>query len=103
MAPHHDRVPAAIDDLIAYRRRHDIPVLIQAAIAHAQFKTIHPFTDGNGRTGRALNQALLRGKGVTRTPLPAAGSTRSGRAALRVRVRTSPLMPGSDERRWRQP
>jgi len=66
VAPHHDRVPAAIDDLIAYMRRDDIPVLIQAAIAHAQFETIHPFTDGNGRTGRALIHALLRGKGLTR-------------------------------------
>jgi len=47
-------------------RRDDIPVLIQAAIAHAQFETIHPFTDGNGRTGRALIHALLRGKGLTR-------------------------------------
>jgi Fic family protein len=66
VAPHHDRVPAAIDDLIAYMNRDDIPVLIQAAIAHAQFETIHPFTDGNGRTGRALIHALLRGKGLTR-------------------------------------
>jgi len=66
VAPHHDRVPAAIDDLIAYMNRDDIPVLIQAAIAHAQFETIHPFTDGNGRTGRALIHALLRGKGLAR-------------------------------------
>ena len=66
VAPHHDRVAPAIDDLIAYMKRDDIPVLIQAAIAHAQFETIHPFTDGNGRTGRALIHALLRGKGLTR-------------------------------------
>ena len=66
VAPHHDRVPAAIDDLISYMKRDDIPVLTQAAIAHAQFETIHPFTDGNGRTGRALIHALLRRKGLTR-------------------------------------
>ena len=64
--PHHERVPAAIDDLVAYMKRDDIPVLIQIAIAHAQFETIHPFTDGNGRTGRALIHALLRGTGLTR-------------------------------------
>ncbi len=65
VAPHHERVPAAIDDLLAFVRRDDIPVLSQAAIAHAQFETIHPFPDGNGRTGRALVQAVLRQKGLT--------------------------------------
>ena len=41
-------------------------MLAQAAIAHAQFETIHPFPDGNGRTGRALIHAMLRGHGLTR-------------------------------------
>ncbi len=63
--PHHTRVPAALDDLIAFSNRLDIPPLAQVAIAHAQFETIHPFTDGNGRTGRALVQAMLRGSGLT--------------------------------------
>jgi len=56
----------AIDDLIAYISREDIPVLEQAAIAHAQFETIHPFTEGNGRTGRALTHSMLKAKGLTR-------------------------------------
>jgi len=43
-------------------RREDIPVLPHAAIAHAQFETIHPSSDGNGRTGRALVHALLRSR-----------------------------------------
>ena len=64
--PHHSRVVDAIDDLVAFMQRDDIPVLAQAAIAHAQFETIHPFTDGNGRTGRALIHAMLHGKGLTR-------------------------------------
>jgi Fic family protein len=51
-------------DLLKFIDRNDLPVLAQAAIAHAQFETIHPFTDGNGRTGRALVQAMLRGKGL---------------------------------------
>jgi Fic family protein len=65
--PHHERVPAAIDDLVAFLARDDLPVLVQAALAHAQFETIHPFPDGNGRVGRALVQALLRAKHVTQT------------------------------------
>lgn len=64
--PHHDRVPAAMDDLIAFAQRDDIPALVHAALVHAQFETIHPFPDGNGRTGRALVHSLLRRKGVTR-------------------------------------
>ena len=66
IAPHQDRVPAAITDLARFARRNDIPVLVHAAIAHAQFETIHPFPDGNGRTGRALIHSMLRAKGLTR-------------------------------------
>ncbi|HEU5271058.1 MAG TPA: Fic family protein [Jatrophihabitans sp.] len=64
--PRPDRIPAAISDLERFLLRDDLPVLVQAVIAHAQFETIHPFTDGNGRTGRALVHSLLRGKGLTR-------------------------------------
>jgi Fic family protein len=66
VAPDAKRVPALMDDLMAYAGRNDVQVLSQAAIAHAQFETIHPFTDGNGRTGRALMHAMLRNKGLTR-------------------------------------
>ena len=63
--PADGRVPGAIDDLLAFIRRDDVPSLAQIAAAHAQFETIHPFIDGNGRTGRALVQAMLRNKGLT--------------------------------------
>lgn len=66
IAPHQDRVPGAIDDLIRFAKRSDIAVFSQIAIAHAQFETIHPFPDGNGRTGRALIQSMLRNKRLTR-------------------------------------
>ena len=66
VAPVHERIPALIGDLVAFMRREDMPALVSTALAHAQFETIHPFTDGNGRTGRALAQALLRNRGITR-------------------------------------
>jgi Fic family protein len=47
-----------------------LPPLVQAAIAHAQFETIHPFEDGNGRTGRALVQVVLRRRGLTPAFVP---------------------------------
>ncbi len=73
-SPHHadfvppvaHRVPPAIEDLIAFVRREDLPVVAQTAIAHSQFETIHPFPDGNGRVGRALIQAMLRTKRLAR-------------------------------------
>jgi Fic family protein len=64
--PHHVHVPSLIDDLVDFARRTDVPLLSQVAIAHAQFETIHPFPDGNGRTGRAIVHAMLRGHGLTR-------------------------------------
>lgn len=64
--PHHDRVSDTMADLIRFVQRDDIPALVHAAIAHAQFETVHPFADGNGRTGRALVHAMMRAKGLTR-------------------------------------
>ena len=69
--PHPSRVAAAVDDLCAFTRRADLPLLPQIAVAHAQFETIHPFTDGNGRAGRALTHAMLAHAGTTtRTVIP---------------------------------
>ena len=56
-----------MEDLLAYANRNDIPPLVQAAVVHVQFESIHPFTDGNGRIGRALINAVLRRRGVTRS------------------------------------
>lgn len=63
--PHHDRVEAAIADVLAFANRDDLPVVAQVAITHAQFETIHPFIDGNGRTGRALVHAMFANKGLS--------------------------------------
>ncbi|MGW4770200.1 Fic family protein [Nocardia sp. NPDC004278] len=62
--PPPEYVPELIEDLIAFCNSDDLPAVAQAAIAHAQFETIHPFIDGNGRTGRALIHLVLRRRGV---------------------------------------
>lgn len=62
--PHHSRVADGLADVVAFAQRDDLPVLVQVAIAHAQFEIIHPFVDGNGRTGRALAQSMIRNKAL---------------------------------------
>jgi Fic family protein len=49
-----DLIAPGMDDLVAFLRRDDLDPITVAAIAHAQFETIHPFADGNGRLGRSL-------------------------------------------------
>lgn len=71
-APEH--VPQLMDDLVRFCNRVDLPIIAQMAIAHAQFESIHPFTDGNGRIGRALLGALLRYRGVTTHTTPPVAS-----------------------------
>lgn len=69
--PPHELVPQLLDDLCAFANNDSLPATAQAAIAHAQFETIHPFVDGNGRTGRALIHMIFRRRRlVTRTLLP---------------------------------
>lgn len=63
--PPPEHVADLLDDLIAYMNGDEHPPLVQAAIAHAQFETIHPFVDGNGRVGRALIHVVLRRRGLT--------------------------------------
>lgn len=67
VGPEYARIPALLDDLCSYANRTDVPLVAQIALTHAQFETIHPFEDGNGRTGRALVQSMLRNSGVTRS------------------------------------
>ena len=58
--PPPEAVPGLLDDLMAFCNQDMLPALAQAAIAHAQFESIHPFADGNGRTGRVLLHLVLR-------------------------------------------
>lgn len=61
-----DRVPGCLDDLVAFVNGSNMPSIAKAAVVHAQFETIHPFIDGNGRTGRVLLHAVLRSSDVLR-------------------------------------
>jgi len=73
--PPADLVAALMADLVTYANRDDIPTMAQAAIVHAQFESVHPFTDGNGRIGRALISAVIRRRGLaTRTVVPIASA-----------------------------
>ena len=62
--PQASRVDGCLDDFIRFTKRTDIGAIEKAAIAHAQFETIHPFIDGNGRTGRTLLHRILRSERV---------------------------------------
>lgn len=57
-------------DLCAFVARDDVTPIAQAAIVHAQFETIHPFADGNGRVGRALIYTVLRRRGEAQRYIP---------------------------------
>ncbi len=57
-------------DLCDFCNDDSLSPLVQAAIAHAQFETLHPFADGNGRTGRALVQVMLRRSGLAQWYVP---------------------------------
>jgi Fic family protein len=63
--PPESEVPRLLEDLCRFCERDDVPPSIQAAIAHVQFETIHPFADGNGRVGRALIHVVQRRRGLT--------------------------------------
>lgn len=68
--PPPDRVRWLLEDLVSFCDSEDLPAVTQAAIAHAQFETIHPFIDGNGRTGRALIHLIFRRRLLAPRVLP---------------------------------
>jgi Fic family protein len=68
--PPPEHVRALMGDLCEFCNDDTLPAVAQAAMAHAQFETIHPFVDGNGRTGRALIHVILRQRGLAPRLVP---------------------------------
>lgn len=68
--PPPEMVPDLLEDLCSFASGDSLPAVAQAALAHAQFETIHPFADGNGRTGRGLIHLVLRRRGLATRVLP---------------------------------
>ena len=68
--PPQELVPELLADLCSFIDEQHLPPLVQAGLVHAQFETIHPFMDGNGRTGRALIHVVLRRRGLTPAYVP---------------------------------
>ncbi len=68
--PPPEYLPDLLADLLDYVNSDEHSPVVQAAIAHAQFETLHPFADGNGRTGRALIHVVLRRRGLAPTLVP---------------------------------
>ncbi len=68
--PPAEEVPAALGDWERFLHGgDDLPLLVRIGMAHAQFETIHPFLDGNGRVGRLLITLLLTERGVLHKPV----------------------------------
>ncbi len=68
--PPPEYVRPLLDDVGAFAARTDLAPIVQAGIVHAQFETIHPFADGNGRAGRALIYTVLRRRGEIPNYIP---------------------------------
>lgn len=68
--PPPEMIDPLLEELCRFCERDDMPALVQASLAHAQFETVHPFDDGNGRTGRALVQVILRRRGLAPAYVP---------------------------------
>lgn len=80
--PPEAEVELLMSDLVAFINRDDLPGVAQAAIAHAQFETIHPFLDGNGRVGRCLIHVILRRRRVAPRFVPPVSVVLSARANM---------------------
>jgi Fic family protein len=95
--PPHEHVLALLDDLCAFCNGDELPAIAQAAMVHAQFETIHPFVDGNGRTGRALIHVVLRRRAVVSDVVPPVSLVLATWSKAYVGGLTATRYPGTPE------
>jgi Fic family protein len=89
-----------LSDLCEFCNDDALPAVAQAAIAHAQFETVHPFVDGNGRIGRALIHMVLRKRGLAKRVLAPVSLVLATRSSEYIRALTATRYrgnAGSDE------
>jgi Fic family protein len=94
------RVEALLEDLCEYANRWDVPPLVQAAVVHVQFETVHPFVDGNGRVGRSLIGAVLARRDVCRDVIPPISLALSRAGDAYVDALTAWRFQEAGPRRW---
>lgn len=94
------RVKALLDDLCEYANRGDVPPLVQAAVVHVQFETVHPFVDGNGRVGRSLIGSILARREVCHDVIPPISLALSRQSDEYVDALTAWRFHEGGARRW---
>lgn len=98
VGPPAELVPGLLDDLIAYVNLGGASAIMRAAVAHAQFETIHPFPDGNGRTGRALIQYMYLREGlITNGTLPVSSALMLAKAEYFDALDAARVVCGPDD------
>jgi Fic family protein len=93
-------VQSLLQDLCAYANRDDVAPVIQAATVHAQFETIHPFADGNGRVGRSLIGAVLARRQICRDVIPPVSLVLSRDRAAYINALTTWRFETDGYRQW---
>ncbi len=96
--PPPEQVEALLRDLCRTMNDTVLPPVVHAALIHAQFETIHPFLDGNGRTGRALIHVVLRRRGMTPSYVPPISVILAAHRDRYIRGLTD--FRGNDTARW---
>ncbi len=93
-------LPELMEDLCAFCSREELSPMLRAAVAHAQFETLHPFADGNGRAGRVLIGEMLCRGGLARAVVPPTSLALSGQRERYVDELTAWRVAADGPDRW---